>query len=365
MHEITEGLPPDESQGGDKETHVDGLIARAKQLLGEADYREVFDAGLESCLADIRQDLAEFGVQYDNWFSERSLSTSGAVGKALDKLRAAGHLYEKDGATWFRASAFGDEKDRVVVRENGVTTYFASDIAYLAHKFERGYDRIVYVFGADHHGYVARLKGMAQALELDASRVEILLVQFAVLYEGSERVQMSTRAGQFVTLRQLREDVGADAARFFYVMRSHEQHLDFDLELARKHTNDNPVYYVQYAHARVASLFRQVAEKQLTYNRASGDAARDKLTHESEQDLMTLLLSFPETVAAAANARSPQILVTGLRELASTFHSYYNAVPILVEDDAIRSARLYLCKAVKQVLANGLRIVGVSAPEQM
>ncbi len=364
-HEIAEGLPPDESQGGDKETHVDALIARAKQLLGEADYRVVFDAGLESCLADIRQDLGEFGVHYDNWFSERSLSTSGAVRKALDKLRAAGHLYEQDGATWFRASAFGDEKDRVVVRENGVTTYFASDIAYLANKFERGYDRIVYVFGADHHGYVARLKGMAQALGLDAGRVEILLVQFAVLYEGNERVQMSTRAGQFVTLRQLREDVGNDAARFFYVMRSHEQHLDFDLELARKHTNDNPVYYVQYAHARVASLFRQLAEKQLTYNRASGDAARDRLTHEAEQELMTQLLSFPETVSAAANARSPQILVNGLRQLASDFHSYYNAVPILVEDDAVRCARLYLCQAVKQVLANGLRIVGVSAPEQM
>ena len=363
--EVTDRLPPDESDGGDKETHVDALIARAKQLLGDADYKLVFESGLQSCLADIREDLGEFGVRYDQWFSERSLATTGALKRALDKLKAAGHLYEKDGAQWFRATAFGDEKDRVVVRENGATTYFASDIAYLLNKFDRGFERAIYVWGADHHGYIARVKAIAQALGLDQDRVEIQLVQFAILFEHGEKVQMSTRAGQFVTLRQLREDVGNDAARFFYVMRSHDQHLDFDLDLARSHSNDNPVYYVQYAHARVASLFRQLAEKGMHYNRASGDAARDRLTDEREEELLQHLMRFPEIVASAAENRSPQILVNGLRDLAATFHSYYNAVPILVEDEALRSGRLYLCQAIKQVLANGLKLVGVSAPEQM
>jgi arginyl-tRNA synthetase len=363
--EVTEGLPPDESDGGDKETHVDALIARAKKLLGDADYRLVFESGLDSCLADIREDLAEFGVRYDNWFSERSLATTGALKRALDKLKAAGHLYEKDGAWWFRATAFGDEKDRVVVRENGATTYFASDIAYLLNKFDRGFEHAVYVWGADHHGYIARLKAIAQALGLDHGKVEIQLVQFAVLFEHGEKVQMSTRAGQFVTLRQLREDVGNDAARFFYVMRSHDQHLDFDLDLARLHTAESPVYYVQMAHARVAALFRQLAERGLHYNRASGDAARDRLVDEREEELLQHLMRFPEIVASAAENRSPQILVHGLRDLAATFHSYYNAVPILVEDEALRSGRLYLCQAIKQVLANGLKLVGVTAPEQM
>jgi arginyl-tRNA synthetase len=362
---IVDGLPPDESQGGDKETHVDALIARARKLLGETDYRLVFNAGLDWCLADIKQDLAEFGVRYDNWFSERSLATSGAVAKAIDTLKAKGHMEDRDGALWFKATSFGDEKDRVVVRENGVTTYFASDIAYLLNKFDRGFDRAIYVFGADHHGYIARLKAAAQGLGVDPARLEIQLVQFAVLFEKGEKVQMSTRAGQFVTLRQLRQEVGADAARFFYVMRSHDQHLDFDLDLARTQSNDNPVYYVQYAHARVAALFRQLTEKGLTFNRASGDAARERLVHEQELELMQLLLGWPELVAAAANARSPQIVANGLRELAAAFHSYYNAVPILVDDDALRCARLYLCKAVKQVLVNGLSLLGVSAPEQM
>jgi arginyl-tRNA synthetase len=364
--EIVDGLPPDESQGGDKEAHIDALIARARALLGAADYKLVFEAGLSTCLADIRQDLAEFDVRYDNWFSERSLTTSGAVSRAIERLKSQGHMYEREGALWFRATTFGDEKDRVVVRENGVTTYFASDIAYLLNKFERGYDRAIYVFGADHHGYIARLKAAAQGLGLDPNKVEIILVQFAVLCEGGEKVQMSTRAGQFVTLRQLRQDVGADAARFFYVMRSHDQHLDFDLDLARKHSSDNPVYYVQYAHARVCALFRELTEKQWVFNRAVGDAARDKLTEPHELELLQQLLHYPEVIGAAANGRSPQILVNGLRDLAAAFHGYYHAVkPILVDDDSLRNARLSLCLAVKQVLANGLKLLGVSAPESM
>jgi arginyl-tRNA synthetase len=274
-------------------------------------------------------------------------------------------MYESEGALWFRATSFGDEKDRVVVRENGASTYFASDIAYLLNKFERGFDHVIYVFGADHHGYVARLKAAARGFGLDPGRLEIILVQFAVLFEGGEKVQMSTRAGQFVTLRQLRAEVGSDAARYFYVMRGHEQHLDFDLDLARKHSTDNPVYYVQYAHARVASLMRQLGEKQLTFNKPAGDAARERLSEPHELELLQHLMRLPELIENAAEGRSPQILVTGLRELAAAFHAYYNAVAILVDEDALRNARLYLCLATQQALANGLGLLGVSAPESM
>jgi arginyl-tRNA synthetase len=363
--EITDGLPPDEGQGGDKETHVDALIARAKQLLGEAGYRSVFDAGLTWCLGDIRDDLAGFGVVHDNFFSERSLATDGYVQRAIDTLRANGHLFEDQGATWFRATSFGDDKDRVVVRENGVTTYFASDLGYLLSKFERGFGRALYIFGADHHGYIARLKAAAQGLGLDPARIEIQLVQFAILFRGGERVQMSTRAGSFVTLRELREEVGTDAARFFYVMRGNDQHLDFDLDLAKSRSNENPVYYIQYAHARVSSLFRQLAEKQLSYNRSSAEAARKRLVEPHEDVLLDELMRYPEVIETAAENRAPQVLANYLRELAAAFHAFYNAQPILVPDEELRNARLGLSKATQQVLANGLGLLGVSAPETM
>jgi arginyl-tRNA synthetase len=363
--EVSEGLPQDESEGGDKELHVDALIARAKALLGDAGYRKVFDAGLQWCLGDIRDDLAGFGVHHDNFFSERSLLTDGYVDRAIATLQEQGHLFEQDGALWFRATAFGDDKDRVVRRENGVTTYFASDLGYLLSKFERGFARAIYIFGADHHGYIARLKAAAQGLGLDPGRIEIRLVQFAILFRGAERVQMSTRAGSFVTLRELREEVGTDAARFFYVMRSNDQHLDFDLELAKSHSNDNPVFYIQYAHARICALFRQLAEKHWSYNRTACDAARARLTENAELDILDELMRFPEIIEAAAEQRGPQILANYLRELAASFHSYYNALPILVPEEELRNARLGLCVAVKQVIANGLRLLGVSAPESM
>ncbi|HRQ65437.1 MAG TPA: arginine--tRNA ligase, partial [Xanthomonadaceae bacterium] len=347
--EITADLPPDESEGGDKEAHIDALVMRCRTLLGETDYRRVFGKGLDAILDDIRLDLAEFNVRYDTWFSERSLADEGYVGRAIERLKAAGHIYEREGALWFAATSFGDEKDRVVVRDNGVPTYFASDLGYLLSKFERGFERAIYVFGADHHGYVPRLKAAAEGLGLDPGRIEVLLVQFAILFQGGQKVQMSTRSGEFVTLRQLREDVGSDAARFFYVMRSHDQHLDFDLDLARSQSNDNPVYYVQYAHARIASLFRQLEEKQWSYNRSAGDAARDRLTASHEIDLLGELLRYPEILEAAADARSPQIVANFLRDLAAAFHSWYNAEPILVEDADLRNARLSLCHATRQV----------------
>ena len=363
--EISDGLPADEGEGGDKELHVDALIARARQLLGAEDYRVVFDAGLAWCLADIRNDLIGFGVVHDNFFSERSLATDGYMQRAIEALRSNGHLFEQDGATWYRATSFGDDKDRVVIRENGVTTYFASDLGYLLSKFERGYERALYVLGADHHGYMARLKAAAQGLGLDPARIEIQLVQFAILYRGSERVQMSTRAGSFVTLRELREEVGTDAARFFYVMRGNDQHLDFDLELAKSHSNDNPVYYIQYAHARIASLFRQLKDKGLAYNDGAAVSARKLLTTEAEDILLVELMRFPEMIEAAANGRAPQVMAHHLRDVAAAFHGFYNACPILSVEEELRQARLGLCKATQQVLANGLALLGVSAPESM
>ncbi|BAN69934.1 arginine--tRNA ligase [endosymbiont of unidentified scaly snail isolate Monju] len=363
--EVFEGVPADEPAGGDKEAHIDALIARARQLLGDNRYRFVFELGLNVILDDIRDDLEKFGVTYDEWYSERSLVESGAVNKCIDRLREAGHLYEKDGAWWFRSTDFGDEKDRVVVRENGQTTYFASDIAYHLEKFERGFQRVIDVWGADHHGYVPRVKAALQALEQDPSRLDVLLVQFAILYEGGERKQMSTRSGEFVTLRELRKDVGRDAARFFYIMRKCEQHLDFDLDLARSQSSDNPVYYVQYAHARICSVLRQAQEKGIDTTPGEGMSHLERLTEAHEEALLKTLARYPEVVESAALNEEPHQLTQYLRELANDLHTYYNAHQFLVEDAALRDARLRLIRATRQVLANGLGLIGVSAPEKM
>lgn len=363
--DIFEGVPDDEGQGGDKEKHVDAVIAHARRLLGDTDYRLVFNAGLDFCLTDIRNDLHGFGVDHESFFSERSLSVDGYVQRAVEILRANGHLYEQDGALWFRATDFGDDKDRVVIRDNGVSTYFASDIGYLLSKFERGFERVLYIFGADHHGYIVRLKAAAKGLGLDESKIEIQLVQFAILYRGSERVQMSTRAGSFVTLRELREEVGNDAARFFYVMRSNDQHLDFDLDLAKSHSKENPVYYIQYAITRSAGLFRKLREKQWSYNDSMAVANRELMESDAETVLLGELMRFPEIIESAAVNRGPQILANYLRETANAFHSFYENCDILSEDEALRSTRLGLCKATAQVLSNGLALLGVSAPERM
>jgi arginyl-tRNA synthetase len=358
-------IPADEPQGGDKEEHIDAIVARAKELLGPMRYRTVFDTGLNVILDDIRQDLAEFGVAYQEWYSERTLVESGAVDKAVDRLIAAGYIYEQEGAKWFRSTAFGDEKDRVVVRDNGVKTYFASDIAYHMEKFDRGFDRVIDVWGADHHGYVPRVKAALEAMGTDASKLDVLLVQFAILYRGGERVQMSTRSGSFVTLRELRKEVGNDAARFFYVMRKCEQHMDFDLDLAKSQSNENPVFYIQYAHARICSVMRQMREKGLSYDQASGLKHLHLLTEEHERALINSLTRYPELVENAALAHEPHQLAHYLRELANDFHTYYNAHQFLVDHGATRDARLALILAARQVLANGLGLLGVSAPESM
>jgi arginyl-tRNA synthetase len=366
--EVFQQVPADadpDGGGGDKEAHIDALIGRAKALLGDNRYRYVFELGLNTILDDIRDDLHLFGVDYQEWYSERSLVESGAVNKAIERLRDCGHVYEQAGALWFKSTDFGDEKDRVIVRDNGQTTYFASDIAYHMDKLERGFARVIDIWGADHHGYVPRVKAALTALGDDAAKLDVLLVQFAILYRGGEKAQMSTRSGEFVTLRELRKEVGTDAARFFYVMRKCEQHLDFDLDLAKSQSSDNPVYYVQYAHARVCSVLRQAADKGIPTDISGGVANLEHLAEDHERALIKTLSRYPEVVEGAALNEEPHQLTHYLRELANDFHTYYNAHQFLVADDALRDARLKLILATRQVLANGLNLIGVSAPEAM
>jgi arginyl-tRNA synthetase len=283
------------------------------------------------------------------------------VAKAVAELEKRGHIYVQNGAKWFRSTAFGDEKDRVVQRDNGLYTYFASDIAYHANKFERGFDRVVDIWGADHHGYIARVKGALTAIGLDAGRMDVALVQFVSLFRDGAKVSMSTRAGSYVTLRELRQEVGGDACRFFYLLRKQDQALDFDLTLAKSESNDNPVYYVQYAHARICSVLNQWG------GRAGelADADLAPLVSERELGLCARLQSFPELIRQAAADYAPHALAFYLRDLAGDFHSWYNAERLLVDDEAVRRARLALALAVRQVLRNGLQILGVSAPEAM
>jgi len=362
---VLEDIPADEPQGGDKEKHIDALIGRSKTLLGESLYHDLFQAGLSVILDDIKDDLEEFGVTYQQWFSERVLMEDGSIKEALKRLDDGGYLYTQAGATWFASTRLGDDKDRVVVRDNGQSTYFASDIAYHMNKLDRGFDEIINIWGSDHHGYIPRVRAAMTALGADESKLKVLLVQFAILYRGTEKVPMSTRSGEFVTLRQLRSEVGKDAARFFYVMRKSEQHMDFDLKLATSKTNENPVFYVQYAHARVCSVLRQLDEKGLQKDLALGMENLDRLTEETETTLITALSKYPEVLERSAIQYEPHQLIQYLRELANNFHSYYNAHQFIVDDAKLRNARLNLICATKQVLANGLSLLNINTPESM
>lgn len=361
---VLANLPADAPEG-DKEAYIDALIARCRELIGEAGFRQVLDLSLALMLADIRGDLAEFGVLFDHWTSERAVAEGGAIDHALAVLESQGRLERKEGALWFRASEFGDEKDRVVVRENGQRTYFASDIAYHLAKCERGFKRLIDVLGADHHGYVARVRAGLIAMGQPGECLEVILIQFVSLFRGAQKIPMGKREAQFVTLRQLREEVGNDACRFFYLMRSHDQPLDFDLELAKSRTNENPVYYIQYAHARVASVMKQLAARGLSFDADQGLAAIDRLAGTQEQAVLSCLTRYTEVVELAAVNRAPHALAHYLRELANTFHTYYNAEQFIVEDPAVRNARLALVLGVQQVLRNGLTLLGVSAPQSM
>ena len=347
---------------GDKEKHIDGLIFNSQNLLGD-DYRVFHQAALNAILDDIQDDLAEFGVTFNQWFSEASLTEK--IEEALQTLDQRGYLYEQDGNIWFKSTEFGDEKDRVVKRRNGQTTYFASDIAYHLNKLQRGYTDLIDIWGSDHHGYISRVKAAIDALGYDSKKLTVLLVQFVSLWRGGEMVQMSSRSGQYVTLRDLRKEVGNDAARFYYVMRKSEQHIDFDLDLAVSQSKDNAVYYIQYAHARICRMLEKAAALQLNFDAAEARQFAAKLELDAETEILAKLAAYPEILVRAANSHEPHQVGNYLKELAALFHGWYNEHKVLNDDAALTQARLLLSVNVKQVLRNGLELLGVSAPETM
>ena len=365
--EVLAGTPglPDAARADDeakqqRELHLDALIARAKTLLG-GDWTYVHQHALNEQLEDCRDDLQEFGVEFEVWYSEKSLYDTGLVARCVALLEEKGHIYLQNGAKWFRSTAFGDEKDRVVQRENGLYTYFASDIAYHLNKFERGFDKVINIWGADHHGYIPRVTGAIKALDLESDKLHVALVQFAVLYRNGQKASMSTRSGEFVTLRELRKEVGNDACRFFYALRKSDQHLDFDLDLAKSQTNENPVYYIQYAHARVCSVINQWGGDIASLD----DADLGLLASERELAIANQLAQFREVIETAARDLAPHMIAFYLKDLAGEFHGWYNAERMLVDDEALREARVALAAAVRQVIRNGLAILGVSCPESM
>ncbi len=364
VHVISAKEVDDARAGLDDEASLDATISLAKKQLGTDGFKVFFDLALDTILADIKQDLSEFGVDYDTWYSERSLFDSGKIERAIEKLKASNDVYEKEGALWFRTTNYGDEKDRCVVRDNGQPTYFASDIAYHQDKLDRGFDLAINVWGSDHHGYIPRVKASLQALGLDQDKLKVLLVQFAVLYRGGEKVGMSTRSGEFVTLRELREDIGSDAARFFYAQRKSEQHMDFDLDLAKAQNNENPMYYVQYAHARICRLFENAVQQEVDVSDLqSSDFSL--LGNDQEVALLTALQRFPEVVEKAAQHFEPHQITYYLKDVATAYHSYYNSNKVLDAQADLRAAMLALSHATRQVIHNGLKIIGVGAPESM
>lgn len=321
----------------------------------------------DSILDGIRDDLAVFGVSFDEWFSERSLHAQDAVATTIASLRAAGHIYESEGATWFRSTTFGDEKDRVVIRANGVSTYFAADLAYHKNKYDRGFDTVIDIWGADHHGYVPRMMAGVEAMDRERSDLHVILIQLVNLLRAGKPVAMSTRAGEFVTLREVIDEVGKDAARYIFLTRRSDSPLDFDLDVAKMQSNENPVYYVQYAHARLSSVFEVAQERGIACGWLQGGDPPDlsPLQSAPEIALMRLLGEYPQLLVNCARNFEPHLIAYFLHELVSTFHSYYNQNRILGEDVDISQARLYLAAAVRNVIGNALSILGVHAPDKM
>ncbi|MEQ1440666.1 arginine--tRNA ligase [Fontimonas sp. SYSU GA230001] len=370
---VLDGLPEEpiagpadsEQEKADKkagqEAFMDAFVARARALLGER-YEQVRNAALADQLAAIRKTLADFNVEFDQWTSERALVDSGFVSKALTRLEKLNLTYERDGALWMRTEQFGDEKDRVLIKADGAATYYCNDLAYHIDKLDRGWPMLMDVWGADHHGYIARVRAAIEALTGRKDALNVQLIQFVTLSSG----RMGKRSGNFVTLQDLIDEAGTDATRFFYLTRSHDQHLEFDIDLARSQTTDNPVYYVQYAHARIRSVFQQLADKGGTWDAHAAKQALHRLTNEHEKALLTLLNRYPETLERAACAYTPHTLVFFLKDVAEALHAYYNVHRFLVEDDPeLQAARLALIQATGQVIRNGLAILGVSAPEKM
>lgn len=351
-HDIIETAERIKRIYGDKFLHMD----EDKRI---EEFRTI---ALKEKLAALKEDLEAFNVTYDVWFSEQTLHDGNKIKEACDLLTERGYMYEKDGALWLKATEHGDDKDRVVIRDNGVPTYFAADIAYHSNKFERGFDRVINLWGADHHGYIARMKAAVGALGYNPDQLEVLILQMVSLYRNGELVKMSKRTGQSVTLNELIEEVGTDAARFFFVMRSIDSQLDFDLTLATEKSNENPVYYIQYAHARICSIFRQLKEACIE---EAADADYTLLTDQTETELIKKLGEYPELIASAAKERAVHRVAHYVHELAGLFHSFYNQCRILGVDPELQQARIKLVKATQHVLRHALNILGVSAPERM
>lgn len=355
--------------GEDLVDTVKGLIAKVgdKYLNVESDLRREFLVryALEEKLTHIRETLGEMGVHYDVWFSEQSLHDSGFVKATMEELEKKGYIYEKEGALWLKSTLFGDEKDEVVIRSNGTPTYFAADIAYHRNKFERGFERVINIWGADHHGHVARMKGAMSALGFNPDNLQIILMQLVRLIQNGEIVRMSKRSGQYITLRELMDEVGKDAARFFFIMRDPDSTVEFDLDLAKAESSDNPVYYVQYAHARLCSILRQADELGYTAAGIPSESALLRCDSSEERELLKKIAELPNEIEVAARLMEPHRVARYVLDLAGLFHTFYNSQRVLVDDEELRGARLALVRSTKQVLANVLGILGVTAPERM
>lgn len=365
-HEVV--FPEDGYHGQDVADTVQGFIKQYGNKYANVDSalrREILvQYALREKLDNIKAVLKSFGVEYDVWFSEQTLHDSGEIQRTLDELRLKEYIYEKEGALWFKSTQFGDEKDEVVVRKNGIPTYFAADIAYHKNKFARGFDWVINIWGADHHGHVARMKGAMEALGYDPRRLDVVLMQLVRLLQGGEIVRMSKRTGQYITLSDLIEEVGRDAARYFFAMRSADSHLEFDLDLAKSESADNPVYYVQYAHARICSILRQAAEAGFTVPPV--DQTRpDVLSEPAELELLRHIANLPAEVITSATGLEPHRIARYVHDLAGVFHSFYNSCRVLTDDAARRSARLLLVDATRITLRNGLHLLGITAPERM
>lgn len=359
-------MPEDGYQGQDIIDIANELIAEHGDKFSKQSQQEQFDYfrshGLKIELAKLQQDLADFRVSFDSWYSETSLYDNGRIEVALDKLRSNGHVFEEEGATWFRSTTFGDDKDRVLIKNDGTFTYLTPDIAYHEDKISRGFDQLINIWGADHHGYIPRMKAAIQALGYDRDTLEVSIIQMVQLYKDGEKMKMSKRTGKAVTMRELVEEVGLDAVRYFFAMRSGDSHMDFDLDLAVSQSNENPVYYAQYAHARISSILRSAEEQ----GYVASTEQLNLLQAEKEIDVLKKMGDFPQIVADAAKNRSPHRVATYIQELAATFHSFYNAEKVLdpTNDDMTR-ARIALITAVRTTIANALGLIGVSAPEKM
>ena len=354
-----------EYENEDAEKHTDEVIDSIKSKLND-EFSFVRDFALREILELIKEDLLEFGVDQNKWFSESTLYKRGSkelskVDQSIDELSSKGFVYEKEGAIWFKSSELGDDKDRVLKRGNGEFTYFASDVAYHLDKYDRGYDRIINIWGSDHHGYLPRVKAAMEASEKNVEKLEVVFIQFANLIRAGKKVTMSTRSGEFITLKELIEEVTSEAARFFYINRKADQHLDFDLDLAKEQSKDNPLYYIQYAHARICSVLRKskVQEEELTTSELG------LLDSNKEIEIQKILKQYPPLIERAALASEPHLICYYLKDLASIFHSYYNTEKFIVEDQKLMNSRLFLLSGVKQVIYNGLTVLGINAPHEM